>query len=533
MKKYILIMAVFLAIGNSGCKKDYLSLETNPNAPSTTTPALTIAGALNNAAFNIQSMYITFNVWGGYWTQSGNFVPNTALNQYQIVNSTIDGPNAIYFAPGPWATLYQNLTDFNNLQKSSSASAVNANFEAIAMIMKAYDFELLVDNYNNVPYSQAFQPSTILFPAYDKGADIYHDLGKQLDAAIDLINKNPTAASPGGADIVFAGNMTSWKKFANSIKLRLAIHVSTNTPGDPLVTDLASTAGEGYLDENLSATSNPGYVDALASSGVTQQNPFWALYGLDTHGNPAIFNPQYRANSFAVGIMSANNDPRLSQFYAPITGNGNTVLIQGNIFGNTTSTLLPNTQTSAFGPGILQSPTQDAILFSGAESLFLQAEAALNGYITGNPQTLYQRGIIASFEQVQAGGTYTAAPGAGTPQTPGFNYTAPTKAVSDAAAVTYYSQNKRDVSWTASPNKQEAIIFQKWLALNGLFPLEAYDEYWRTGFPSLPPSVDPAAISTTLPKRVFYPVTEFTSNTTNVEKEGTIDIFTSKIFWFK
>ena len=187
MKKYILIIAVFFTIGISGCKKDFLSLEVNPNSPSVTTPQLTLAGALVTAAAISDGGAAQYAVWAGYWTPSGNFVPSGALQQFQIVNTTY----------GPiWTLLYGNLTNFNNLQILSAKDPAAGNFQAIAMIMKAFDFQQLVDQFNDVPYSQAFQPSTILFPAYDKGQAIYDDLTKQLVAAIALINKSSGGTNP-------------------------------------------------------------------------------------------------------------------------------------------------------------------------------------------------------------------------------------------------------------------------------------------------------------------------------------------------
>jgi hypothetical protein len=548
MKKYILMTAVFLAAGITGCKKNYLSQEVNPNQPSVTTPQLSLAGALVSTAAVISTNYNEYGVWAGYWTTSGNYVPNQSINEYQFTNSSFDTQIG-----GLWINLYSNLTNYNTLQTVSAASSSFAYFQAIAMIMKAYDFEQLVDNYNDVPYSQAFKPSSILFPAYDKASDIYHDLGKQLDAAIALINKNTAASNPGSSDIVFGGNMTSWKKFANSLKLRLAIHVSSAPAplgaSDPLVTDLASTAGEGYLDGSTEATANPGYIKALASSGATQQNPFWDTYGLDVNGNPPFNAVYWRANDFSVKFLQNTNDPRVYGFYAPTTGTWPAIVIRGNVFGDVSPNDQANPNTSGIGPGLLKSPSQNTVLFSGAESLFLQAEALLNGFITSasttpytTPQQLYEAGITASFVDAQAGGTYTPVPAdntgapitAGqTPQTPDFVYTPPTAAASQALAVTYYSQNINNVGWAASPNKQQAIITQKWVALNGYFNLEAYNEYRRTGIPALPSSIDPAAISQTLPTRIFYPISELTSNQANLAKEPAVNPFTSKIFFAK
>jgi len=525
MKKFILIVAAFFAAGISGCKKDYLSLEVNPNAPSVGTPALVLAGALSASTNIVQGTYpANFGVWAGYFTTSGNYVPNQTLNQYQLTNTSLNGD---------WGSWYANLTNYNTLQKATASDATLANYTAICMIMKAYGFQMLVDNYNDIPYSQAFQPSTILFPAYDKGIDVYHDLGKQLDAAIALIQKSPTAVSPGASDIVFGGNMTGWLKFANSIKLRLAMRMSTKLAGDPLVTDLASTASAGYLDGTTQAIANPGY-----SNTTGKQNPYWGSYGFDPTNNPVFGSVYYRANDFAVTMLNNFNDPRVGQLYAPLTAAYPAVTYRGNVFGD------PNAKgdvnTSATGPGLVQSPTQGAYLFTGAESLFLQAEALNDGFnIAGaattpaTAQAAYEAGITASFVQVQAGGTTVAASTAtgGSVQTVGFVYTAPSATTSTALAVTYYSQAINNVGWAASTNKEQAIITQKWIALNGLFAFEAYNEFRRTGFPAIPASIDPAKVNATTPVRVLYPLSELSTNPTNLGKEGTISPFTSKIFW--
>jgi hypothetical protein len=498
MKKYILIIAALFAAGISGCKKDYLSLEENPNTPSVSSPQLTLTAALNASASNVVNNNPGYGVWAGYWTTSGNYVPNQTINQFQLTNTSLNGD---------WTAWYANLTNYNNLQVLASKDPSLANFQAIAMIMKAYGFQQLVDNFNDVPYSQAFQPSTILFPAYDKGLDIYLDLGKQLDAAIALINSSASATNPGASDVVFAGNMTGWKKFANSLKLRLAMRVSAVSGADALVSGLAATEGEGYLDETIDAEENPGF-----SNVAGKQNFFYGTYGIDPSGNPVFGNVYYRANNFAVATLTATNDTlRLKQLYALTLPAGAPTsdapsVIHGNIFGDPKAG--SNSYTSSIGPGLLKAPDQNAILFSGAESLFLQAEAANSGKISGTAQTLYQRGITASFEALGLTAT-------------------------DAAA--YYGQAINNVSWTASTNKESAIIYQKWIALNGYFNNEAWNEYRRTGFPVHPSTIDPASVSTTgtYPTRVLYPLSELNTNATNLAKEGTIDPFTSKIFWAK
>ena len=489
MKKYLSIIAVLLAVGSSSCKKDYLSLEVNPNSPSVSTPQLTLSGAESTTAAIIVNDYAHYGVWGGYWTQSGNYVPSPQLQQFQFTNTSYNGA---------WNDLYANAVNYNTLQTQATADATLANYQAIAIIMKAFDFQQLVDNFNDVPYTQAFN-SSILFPAYDKGAAIYADLFKQLDNAISIINKSGSAASPGSGDIIFGGDMTKWKKFANTLKLRLAIRQSNIAAPSSFTAELTSTATEGYLDETVQATANPGYANLAG-----KQNPFYGNYGFDASGNATGNNAYYRASDFSVKLLNSYSDPRVSRLYAATPSGA----IRGNIFGDTKNSQ-SNATTSAIGPGLLQSATQNSVIFSGAQSLFLQSEAVRSGYLPASAfgatdaKSLYQRGISASFVAL---------------------------GLTAAQATTYFTAT---ASGNYDNNPQQATIIQKWISLNGYNNLEAYNEYRRTGYPALPASADPASISATLPTRVYYPLSEQSTNGTNLAAEGTINPFTSKIFWAK
>ncbi|MET3501079.1 hypothetical protein ABIC45_002691 [Mucilaginibacter rubeus] len=485
MKKYFYIMVGLVTIGLSGCKKDFLELSVNPNTPSVTTPQFTLAGALKVASDIVNINYPHYGVWAGQLSPSGNYVPSPQLQQYQFTTD-----NYQVFAP-----LYANLTNFNTLE-TISADASFAKFRAIAKIMKAYDFEQLVDNYNNVPYTEAFNSSKTLFPKYDKGADIYADLIKQIDAAIALIDGNASATSPDISDIVFKGDMAKWKLFANTLKLRLAVR-------GKLTATLPASGDANYLNASVKAATQPGYANSDAVGG--QQSPFWRSFGFDQNGNPTGNNAYYRANAYELGILTATNDTlRARAFYAAIANDPKKIKRVGIILGDDSA--VPNAGTSAIGPGLLKSATQDGILMSSAESYFLQAEAVVNGTITGNAQALYESGITASFVAL---------------------------GLSADAAKTYYNQPIANVSWAASTNKLQAIITQKWISLTGYGSLEAYNEIRRTGYPAVPRSIDSKAIGTGLPTRVFYPTSEYQQNADNVGKEGTIDPFKSKIFWAK
>lgn len=482
MKKYIILLVGLVTIGISGCKKDFLSLEQNPNTPSVTTPQFLLTGALKVAADIVNINYAHYGVWGGQLSPSGNYVPSPQLQQYQFTTDNYQ----------VFTGLYLNLSNFNNLEVLANANPSLAKFQAIAKIMKAYDFQQLVDNYNNVPYFEAFKQSTTFFPKYNTGQEIYADLIKQIDAAVALIDGNASATSPDVSDIVFKGDMAKWRKFALTLKLRLAIRSNAKLTGLP-------AAGSSYLDASTQAATQPGYVSSDALGG--QQSPFYRSFGFDQNGNPTGNNAYYRANAFEVNLLKNFNDPRVSKYYAPIASGA----VVGIVLGDPSA--VPNSGTSAIGPGLLKGATMDAILMSSAEALFLQAEAVQNGLITGNAQQLYEAGITASFVSV---------------------------GLTAQDAANYYNQSLANVGWAASTNKQQAIITQKYISLTGYGSLEAYNEIRRTGYPvGVPRSIDPKAIGTGIPTRIFYPTTEYQQNPANVGQQGTINPFGSKIFWAK
>lgn len=522
MKKIFSIIALSILISMTGCKKDFLSLEENPNTPSTATPQFQLSGALivsanlynantnaaatvtaTNSTGTIGSISLTTSgysqtvgIWMGYWTASGNYVPASSLNTNNFTNTNYQ----------IWTQFYLNLSNYDALDKKGAADPTLVYFSSIAKIMKALEFQTLVDTYNNVPYSQAFKAPDVLFPTYDKGDVIYDDLMKQLDVAIAGIKSAPPASAinPGASDVMFKGVMTNWIKFANTIKLRLAIRQWNKLPAKQaaLKTAVTSTAGEGFIDQTFQAAVNPGYTNDDANG--YKQSPFYVSYGFTATGAVSLPGDYYKANAYAVNKLGSTNDPRLSRLYAPASAPADPLVpFVGNIYGSTAPT--NNPKTSSIGPGLLKGATQDAVILSSAESLFLQSEASLYGILTGNAQTLYESGITVSFAAL-------AVPNA------------------ETAAATYYAQPIANVSWTASTNKLAAIINQKWTALNGYGNIEAYNEYRRTGFPSDIP-VSTQATQPIIPTRIFYPNTEVANNGDNLKAQGTINQFTSKIFW--
>ena len=513
MKKIYILTAIFFTIGISACKKDFLSQEINPNLPSVASPqnALSAAEAVT-ASLITGGNYSYLGVWLGQTCPSGNYVPSAILETYNFTNTSFQVFNPIYL----------NLANYNALINTTSGNASLAYFASIAQIMSVYDWEELVDNYGNIPYSQALNSGAYLFPAYDDASTIYDNLLVKLDGAITLA-QTASATSPGSSDIVFGGTMSKWIKFANTLKLRIAIRQWTKLPANQaaLKTELASTASLGYIDDTVSAAANPGYAASDANGG--QQSPFWLNFGYTAAGAEISGHAYYRANKYEVNLLNSTNDPRLSRIFAAGASAGTT--INGNVLGND-ATNVTNATAGTFGPGILIAPTMPAVLLSSAEGCFLLSEGILDGIVagstasaattapvSGSAQDYFQRGITASMVAL------------GVPSATGTT----------GAAATYYSQSLANINWNFSnasfATEQQAIIVQKYIALSHYGWFEIYNEFRRTGYPNnLPRSTAAGALGTgPVPNRIYYPSTEFTNNAANVPTN--INAFTSKIFW--
>lgn len=486
--KQILSVVLLAAIFGS-CKKDLLDINVDPNNPTTVsaTPELVLPAALNatvgiyNNSTGGNNTFVFAGLWMGHTSYSGNYAIATENVSYALTNN---------FAAGTFALIYDNIEDYDFVEQKGVQQG-NSFYRAIGMLMKAYNYQTLVDLYNNVPYTQALQGTAVKTPAYDNGKAIYDDLGKKMDTAISLFKQSGNTSITG--DIMFKGDNAKWQDFANTVKLRLLLRQSQIADRQSYIkAEAAKFAGATFLASD--ATVNPGY---LNSAGKT--NPFWGT-NINTAGT--YTQELYRANQFAINFYKSNNDPRLAKFYAPVAGTTNT--FQGNSFGDQG---VPNSKTSTIGPGVLKSFSQSAVIMLGAESYFLQAEAALRGLITADAKMLYQTGVEQSFMYL---------------------------GLTQAQASTYYSQNNnKDVNWDATTSMQEKlalIIRQKWAAETWINELEPYNDYRRLRLPSdIPLSSSPLSTGL-LPNRLLYPQREFDVNGENVVAQGTI-VPGSKVWW--
>lgn len=525
MRKLIYMIPLVAIVVATGCRKSQFNINQNVNQPtdSTVTYDVVLPAALHASGMIIAQQWGTIQNWMGYWARSGTYAPNVTEETYQITTG---------FGNGIWNNCYDNNYDYQIIV-TKAAQAGATFYEGIARIMKAHNFAILVDVYGNVPYTEALKGSGNPTPAYDNGLDIYQDLLREIDAGMELIsgavvsttNSNKEIAKN---DILFNGNKTKWAKFGNTLKLRLLIHTYA-VPAINKANEIAiiEAEGSGYLGAGENAMVQPGYAS-------DKPNPFYNLYKATIAGAQTANNVYYAANEWGIGYYEYNGDPRRTRFYEQRQGGYTGVAyglppVNANAAGN----------LAGIGPGVYKTNTAPQLIMSSAESFFLQAEAKLRGWITGGPSvsSLMTSGITESFNYVEATG-----------------------------AAGYISGNAgwADVDVTATGNTPGTpgvepvggiftVLSQKWFALNAISTLEVWTDYRRVPYnevrsassvndhfvygaavgydPGPPISVSPQNTSTKIPVRYLYPQSEYNYNAANVGAEGTVDPFTSRIFW--
>ena len=497
--KFTILLAAF-GLVTASCEK-WLDVNTDPNNPTTVTPDLVLPVAQHYTAYVVQNSRY-FNTLGNMlmanWSQSDGFSWYTDEFKYNVTSSFYD-----HILEVSYSSALKQYAIVDQLEEGYDY------YKAIAKIMKSYHFQLLVDTYGDVPYSEALGRSLNATPKYDDAETIYADLMVQLNEAINLIKNADEDAQvlvPGNDDTMFGGDMDQWIKFANSVKLRILVRQSGVAGKSAYIqTEIAAinSEGSGYITQNVGI--NPGYQNKIEG----KQNLFWNYFGWNASGTETMDNRATCATDYVLSKLTAFNDPRIDRLYEkPSTGHLG--VPQGLLDYDTPviDQYMPEF-VSNIGPGLLKSSTMDAIIFTLAENYFNQAELANRGLISVGDQgkDLYENGITASFTYLE---------------------------LSASQASTYYSQGINLVGWNFSPNKLNAIITQKWIAVNGITAEQSWFDYIRTGYPNDVPIPLNYNKTADRPVRLFYPASEYSSNGGNVPAQNDpMEAFTDKIFWAK
>ncbi len=476
------------------CKRSLTSLNSDPKHPSEVPSSTLFTGAEKSLGDILSSPNVNYNIFrllAQQWTQTTYIdESNYDLKTRTIPDNFWDAVYArVHLNSAPNPDVYTGVLSNLSAAKKAIASdvlitdeSIRKNQSAITDMLMVYSWAMLVNTFGNIPYSEALDYKKTQ-PKYDDAATIYDDLFARLDK--DLTDLSDGSESFGGADLIYNGDVPSWRRFGNTLKLKLAMMLADQNPtkATALVNATAgkvfTSNGDNALLNYQSSTPNTNqlYVELVASS-----------------------RKDYVGANTMVNMMKTLGDPRLSIYYTDSANAG-----KGNYVG---ATYGANSSYSKFSrPGnILRDPTLPNDFLDYAETEFLLAEAVERGMtVPGTAASHYNNAIIASIQYWQ-GDTIGAAAYLAKP------------------AVAYA---------TATGNYKQKIGTQKWLALYNR-GFDAWTEWRRFDFPVLnPPSGKTQA---DIPKRYTYPVTEQNLNVTNYNQAAAAiggDLASTKLFWDK
>ena len=484
----------------SSCTKDFEKINTNPNGTPVALPQQLLPPALIGA--------LTYGM-----LRNRNF--NNELMQVSVDLGDNEGKVFRYDYRATWADYlyngwYSELTNFKDIYKiASNPLTPNKSYMAISLICQSWIYSMLTDTYGDIPYSQSNlgKDSSIFEPVFDAQKDIYLDIFKKLDTANLFLATGP--AIVGSSDPVFAGDITKWRKFGNSLQLRLLLRLS----GKAEVADSCIAKIKSIAETNAAAypimTSN-------AESAILR----WTGTGPYSSPYVSVREQDFRAPgvaSFFIDHLSRWNDPRID---IPTYGSNGI-----NRWGIAPYSGKFEGIPSGYSPG--ENPVKKAYFYSNtstsslmtepltgmmmnyAEVQFILAEAAAKGWISGAAGTYYNNGALNSI----------------TLWIP--TWTVP---IVDFLAAA-------DIQWIETATleeKMEKIHLQKYYALF-LTDMQQWFEYRRTGHPVLPQGQG-LRNNGVMPARMTYPVYVQSTNPTNyklaVAKQGP-DVISTQVWWQK
>lgn len=493
-KKYGYLALAAAGVLASSCTKNYESLNTNP---SLLTDSQTIAALATAFGPLEQSIYADYQTAQNLSADSyaGYMMAPTYFNSGQN--------DANYFMVDSW-----NANGFKDqynqimavVAKFAEAGVKTARPDewAVALIIEVDAMQRVTDRFGPIPYSKAGTSITSI--PYDSQDSVYSEFFRQLDTATanlqTYIAANPGSKPLSSGDLVYGGDYTEWLKFANSLRLRLAMRI---VKADP-------TTAQAQAEKALTAAGGlmtvPGD-DALFAQSGTRNNDIW------------LVTASYKNNCMGgalVCYLNGYKDPRLPKYASPATDPlvpGQYIGIRIGINVGSASTEYAGFSTPNTDSTFIQTAPQ--YLMTAAEVWFLKAEAALRGWSNaGTAQADYETGIQTSFLQWGVTSSTYLTDNTSVEQP----YVDPHNAGNNDATDVSTSVIAYNAAGTQE-QQLEQIITQKWIAM---YPdgQEAWADYRRTGYPILFPVVlnnSGGTISTqTQIRRLPYPSIEYTTN---------------------
>lgn len=525
MKKYIklgLVTGLSASLLLASCTKDYVDINTNPVAYSSSTfnPNFVFTSAELTYAGSTDFAYET---WRANLIYSSTMIQGlAALSSYWAGDKYLLTP---WYTSAYWERAYdEQVKKIVDVVESTNGKTEYNNIHQVGRIWKALVFERITDLYGDVPYSDAGLGyyKKILYPKFDTQESIYKDILNELDQAATAINTSGDALT---GDIVYGGDLAKWKRFAYTLMLRAAMRL-TKVDETTAKTYIQKAVGNTFIgdDDNARITHD------ISGGRVTQnRNSQVFLDGGQEHYYE-------RWSKTLIDYLKSNNDPRLKVAvtnYFTDPSNSNTVNSnyitaaasqKGMPNGKDLSGVAgrdissdPNYTTIADysqpHPNMLKRDAPTFVLTYG-ESELLLAEAATRYSLGGDAATHYKNGLKSSITFLGQWGTDMV--------------------ISDATADAFATAHPL-VTTTAL----QQIAQQYWVQTCTSFNFyEAWFNWRRTGYPVLTPVNYPNnATNATIPRRFPYPTAEESTNPTNYKAASAAvtggDVLTGRVWWDK
>ncbi|PTQ96542.1 SusD-like starch-binding protein associating with outer membrane [Mucilaginibacter yixingensis] len=487
ISKYISGLLILSAATFSSCKKEFQTLNTNPNQLEKANDPSLLGNIEVTSFFNS-----AYNAWtlGNGMSQYATF----SQSYYNTLARYIPSSNQPY-----WQVLYTNARDANQIIADSKANG-NTSMQALGLIMRSYSFAQLTDLWGDIPFKNALQGQNGNFTAsYDSQQTVYTDSGMgvlpSLRAADSLLKSSVTAIT---GDLVYGGDVTKWRKFCNGLRLRYLLRASGKL--STAAAEMQSIVSSGMIFQSASESAELALPTSVpyAFPSVTERSGDYSIKYLNT----LMYN----------FYVNTGDQARLSMLFSKNVNNQSASGFNFSYYGGMPVVADANTTQVNSGSGFnsaifVSSPSSivlKARLLTYAEVQFILAEASLKNLIsTGTAATYYTNGVAGAYADYGIDATTTAA----------------------------YLTNPNVVFNPVNGLNQ--ILTQKWAAnLNVGF--EGWLEYRRTGIPALD-ATSANLNNNKISSRFIYPPDEQTINAVNykseLQKMGGTDNPNYKAWW--
>jgi Starch-binding associating with outer membrane len=497
LKRFFKYTAVVggLALATVSCQ-DYLDINKDPNAvvdapiEQLFTSATGSLGFYGGSDMERYSCLISQHLSGTAPNQTGDY-ERYLLSATDLNNS--------------WDLAYSTILSDLELVIQKAVTEKSPNYGGPAKILKAYMFQLLVDAYGKVPYTEGLKFTKITSPAYDDGSTIYPALITLLDEAIADVNNTTSAKSPAANSTIFTGAWSAqkpkWERLANTLKMRLLLHYSKIDKAKA-VTEIGKLAAANVMASNadnfqMAFFNVPGQYNSIHQFEISRANYLFA-------------------NATTVDMMNAKSDPRRSKYFTTFPlysglykGSPAANLASNLKFSRLFTYLRGDTTTSgAITPAADGSISSTQYTYTGAAPIrlltfaeynFIRAEAAVLGVAGVSADSFYRSGIRAAMSMA---------------------------GVTAAAAEAYVVANPFPTAGTDA-DKIKRIIEEKYIASFGII-MESWTDYRRTGYPVLP--LPAGAQYPAVPRSFLYPQSEKDRNPNSPAQKADLS---ERVFWDK